>query len=216
MNFLFEPDFPQRLAARMQRPLPGRPAQSRFEPAMSYGRHFAPAPPGARRAAVIALLYPHDGVWHMPLTVRPTTMTDHAGQVSLPGGLIEPGESTSEAALRELSEELGVDDPQIELLGELSPLYLFVSNFNVTPWIGVLPGRPEIKANAAEVAEVLEVPLPYMLDPNNFGWHARDHRGIEFSAPHVRFGDHHIWGATGMILGEFIALVDELTVAEAA
>jgi len=212
-NFDFE--FPSRLSARLQHPLPGRPAQSRFEPAMSYGRHFAPPPPGARKAAVMALLYPHDGAWHMPLTVRPTTMTDHAGQVSLPGGLIEPGESTSEAALRELAEELGVDDPRIELLGELSPLYLFVSNFQVTPWVGVLPERPKIVANEREVAEVLEVPLPYMIDPANIGRHARDHRGIEFSAPHIRFGGHHVWGATGMILGEFITLTEELSAATA-
>lgn len=163
----------------------------------------------------MALLYPHDGVWHMPLTVRPTTMTDHAGQVSLPGGLIEPGESTSEAALRELAEELGIADSRIELLGELSPLYLFVSNFQVTPWVGVLPQRPTIVANEHEVAEVLEVPVPYMIDPANIGRHARDHRGIEFSAPHIRFGGHHIWGATGMILGEFIALAEELSAAAA-
>lgn len=178
---------------------------------MSYGRHFAPAPPGARNAAVIALLYPHEGAWHMPLTVRPTTMTDHAGQVSLPGGLIEPGESSSEAALRELAEELRVDDPEIELLGELSPLYLFVSNFQVSPWVAVLPRRPAIDANTHEVAEVLEVPLAHLSDPANIGHHARDFRGIEFSAPHFRFGSHHIWGATGMILGEFVALVDELS-----
>ncbi|MBX3411882.1 MAG: CoA pyrophosphatase [Pirellulales bacterium] len=183
---------------------------------MSYGRHFAPPPPGARRAAVMALLYPVDGVWHMPFTVRPTTMTDHAGQVSLPGGLIEPGESTSEAALRELAEELGVDDPRMELLGELSPLYLFVSNFQVTPWVGVLHERPTLVPNEHEVAEVLEVPLPYMTDPTNIGRHARDHRGIEFSAPHLLFGGHCIWGATGMILGEFIALADELSAAAAA
>lgn len=147
----------------------------------------------------------------MPLTVRPSTMTDHAGQVSLPGGMIEPGETSQEAALRELEEELGVPADGIELLGRLSPLYLFVSNFCVDPWVAVLPERPRLKPSPSEVAEVLEVPLDHLLDPSNVGQHARDHRGLTFKAPHFRWQRHHIWGATSMILSELLALVEEVT-----
>ena len=97
-----------RLRDRLAEPLPGRCAQARFEPELAYGRHSGPAPSSARQAAVVVLLYEHAGEWTTPLTVRPAHLTNHAGQVSLPGGLVEPGETTAAAALRELEEELGV------------------------------------------------------------------------------------------------------------
>ena len=100
-------EMPERLAARlMQKSLPGRAAQRRFEPSLCYSRHFGPPTIRARAAAVLALLYPHEGQWHLPLTVRPATLVAHAGQISLPGGAVDPGETGPQAALRELEEEL--------------------------------------------------------------------------------------------------------------
>src|SRR5262245_28970580 len=83
-------DLPQLLGARLQQPLPGWEAQNRFQPELSYGRYHGPAPRDARPAAVLLLLYPKDGQWHVPLILRPAHMIDHANQVSLPGGVIEP------------------------------------------------------------------------------------------------------------------------------
>lgn len=203
-------ELPSRLTERLKYPLPGREAQSKFEPELSFGRHYAPPPPNARRAAVLALLYPQDDAWILPLTVRPTTMTDHAGQVSLPGGMIEPGERSDEAALRELHEELGIGADGIVLLGKLSPLYLFVSNFHVIPWVAVLHEPPELSPSPHEVAEVLEVPIDHLLDPSNVGRHQRSHRGLSYAAPHFGWQAHHIWGATSMILAELVSLVDEV------
>lgn len=201
---------PCQLAQRLSEPLPGRRAQSRFEPELSYGRHYAPPPPDARQAAVIALVYPHEEEWYFPLVLRPTSMTDHAGQISLPGGSIEPGESSHAAALRELDEELGIAAADVALLGAMTPLFLFVSNFNVTPWVASIDHRPQWIASPREVDEVLEVPLAHLLDVAHAGQHRRRHAALEFSAPHVSWGPHRIWGATSMILAELADLVAPL------
>jgi hypothetical protein len=112
-----EPGLPERLARRLRSALPGAAVQARYQPGASYGRHFGPAPASARPAAVLVLLYTQAGAWHLPLTLRPMFLADHAGQISLPGGAAEPGERSELAALRELEEELGVDARSIELLG---------------------------------------------------------------------------------------------------
>lgn len=203
-------DLPRRLAARLSKPLPGRPAQARFEPELSYGRHFGPPPFDARPATVLALLYPHEGHWFLPLTIRPATLPFHAGQISLPGGSIDPGETSADAALRELHEELGVAGEGLELLGQLSPLYLYGTNFVLAPWVAAMHHRPSFAVSPMEVAELLETPLAHVVDPRHWGTHARRNRGVALSAPHIAFGRHRIWGATGMILGELIAVLEDL------
>lgn len=199
----------ERVARRLTQPLPGRPAQAQFEPEMSFGRHFGPPPPDARPAAVVALMYPHAGQWHVPLTVRPTSMQTHAGQISFPGGGVEPGESPEEAVLRELHEELGVDPVTVRLLGQLSPLYLYNSNYLVLAWTAVLDARPDFAPDPHEVAELLELPLGQLADRRHWGVTARRARGIGVRVPHIRIGQHRIWGATSMILGELVAVLEE-------
>ena len=205
---------PGLLTRRLAEPLPGRLGQRLFEPELSYGRHYSPPPDDARQAAVLVLLYPHHGQWHIPFTARPETMADHAGQVSFPGGMIEPGESSRQAALRELEEELGVGPDRIELLGRLSPLNLYVSNFAITPWVAALDHRPEMNPNPQEVAEVLEVPLAHLLDPVNVSRAPWSHGGIQFHAPYIGWHEHRIWGATSMMLGEFLTIVRDLAEAD--
>jgi 8-oxo-dGTP pyrophosphatase MutT (NUDIX family) len=201
--------FVEWLRARLQGPMPPCAARSRFAPSLSYGRHFGPAPATARDAAVIILFYQADDQWRLPLTLRPETMMAHAGQISLPGGEIEPGETSQAAALRELEEELGVPATSVEILGSLSPLYVFVSNFLVTPWVAMAAKPIAFRPNPGEVAEVLDASVAWLADPANHGV-SQYHRGdLEFSAPHFSWGEHRIWGATGMILGELTALLDE-------
>jgi len=194
------------LRAELQRPLPGLEAQRRMAPMPSRGPYFDPPPEGARRAAVIILLYPADTGWRLPLIVRPAELAHHGGQIGLPGGFIEPGETAWEAALRELEEELGVPAKGIEPLGQLSPLYVFVSNNYVTPWVAAIDHRPAFLINAAEVAEVLELPLANLLDPAQNGVFWREHEGIRQRVPYFAFGSHRIWGATAMILAELAAV----------
>jgi len=203
-------DFVERLRRRLAEELPGRAAQSRFEPELGYGRHFARAPSSARQAAVLALLYPHGDAWYLPLTERPATLALHAGQISLPGGMLEAGESGPQAALRELREELGIREADVDLLGALSPLYLYVSNFQISPYVAVTSHRPTMTPSVEEVAGVIELPLATLLDPAAHGRHSRRLHGIEFSAPHINAGGRFIWGATSMILGELIEIVGKV------
>jgi len=214
---------PQLLAGRLAGALPGPALAARFEPrgtcAAGYPRaggplwryHQAP-PPDARPAAVLVLLYPHRRQWHLPLTLRPEHLPDHAGQISLPGGAVERGETTGQAALREFHEELGDDGRRIDLLGQLSAVYVQASNFLVTPLVGVTDARPELTPNPREVQQLLEVPLAHLLDPANFGSHRRRHHGRSYTAPHFTWQSHRIWGATCAILGELVAVLEGLTI----
>ena len=205
-------DLPEALSNRLATSaLPGRTVQRQLEPALCYGRHFGPPTYRAREAAVVALLYPHAGEWHIPLTVRPATLPAHAGQISLPGGAIDPGETTVQAALRELEEELGVRAADASVIGPLSPIYVFVSEYLVTPWIAAVDSRPRFRPSAEEVSELLEVPLRHLCDPAHRGRHTRRQRGIELNVPHILWGRHRIWGATAMILSELAAAIDDLT-----
>jgi 8-oxo-dGTP pyrophosphatase MutT (NUDIX family) len=202
----FDETLPERLSRRLAQPLPGRAVQRELEPDLSFGRHYAPPASGARDAAVIALLYPAPDGWQLPLMLRPQNMASHAGQVSFPGGAVESGESSWDAALRELHEELGIVSDGIQLLGRLTSLYVFASNFMVSPWVAVLDEQPRIRINPAEVDEVLEVSLAHLADPANRGTHLRHYGEVEFSAPHFAFEQHQIWGATSMMLAELIAV----------
>lgn len=203
-------DLPDRLAERLAMPLPGAAKDPRFASLDRPGPSAAEIPGGARRAAVLVLLYPVGGQWRVPLMLRPQHLPDHAGQVSLPGGAVEPGESSSAAALREFHEELGAAGDEPVILGRLSPVYVHVSNFRVDPFVGVCPRRPDFRPNPAEVDEFFEVPLSHLLDPANLSSHERSHQGQTYRAPHFSWGSHKIWGATCLILGELLTILESI------
>ncbi|MEX0818790.1 MAG: CoA pyrophosphatase [Pirellulaceae bacterium] len=207
---MLEANLPDLLRQRLAQPLPGVAAGADFSPELSYGRHHGPPAHDARQAAVLLLLYPRERSWHLPLTVRPTTMRSHGGQVSLPGGVIEAGETVEEAALRECCEELGECGSEVQTLGRLSPLYVFASNFVATPCVAWSPTRPRFELNPSEVANLFEPSLVDLLNPAHCGSHLIDRRGVRFRAPHIACGPYRIWGATSVILAEFLQLVHEL------
>jgi 8-oxo-dGTP pyrophosphatase MutT (NUDIX family) len=206
-------DLPQRLLARLQQPLPGPDARRRMEPELSFGRHTHRPPPDARPAAVTILCYPDAGIWHIPLVLRPRTMAEHAGQICLPGGALEPGETTSAAAVRELSEELGVPPRDVRLLGELSTIHVFVSNYAVTPFLACSAARPCFVPAAREVDELLEIPLDELFGPHSSGQVRLQRQGFEFTAPSYRWRGHDIWGATAVILAELEVVWKEVSAA---
>src|SRR5687767_14552875 len=124
------------LRERLAGTLPGIEAQRRFAP-YTVGPGWQ-APPDARIAAALLMLYPHDGGVAVPLTVRASGLTRHAGQISLPGGATDPGETLAQAALREASEEIGVDPSSVRVLGELTPVHVLVSGFTLHPVVGIV------------------------------------------------------------------------------
>lgn len=197
----------ERLPVLLLKPLPGAAAQRRMQPDLSFGRHFGPPLPSARPAAVMILLFPKPTGWHLPLIVRPDTLVDHPGQVSLPGGAVDPGETSQQAALRELQEELGVDAGEVDLLRPLSPLYLYHSNFMIEPWVGVARVVPRWQPSPQEVAAIVELPLCELLRPSASAWTAQEHAGLQFGAPGFLWRGCTIWGATAMILAELAELV---------
>ena len=164
---------------------------------------MASAPP--RIAAVLLLLFQRDGEDHIVLTRRTDAVATHKGQISLPGGMREDGdESLLQTALRETREELGIDTSQVEVLGQLAEVPTVVSNFLVTPFVARLAGPPAYRPHPGEVAEVIEVPLSALRNPDNFWEEETERAGERWKAYFFRYGEHIIWGATARILKHYL------------
>lgn len=195
------------LRQALARGLPGRSAQRVMTPDLAYGRHYGPVPDDARRAAVLVALHRAPGGWSVPAMLRPATMRSHAGQVSLPGGLIEADETPPQAALREIEEELGVPAAGLTVLGQLSPVYVFVSGFEITPLVAVAAEPLVFLPNPREVAALVELPLADLVNPACRSRHTIERRGLRFQVPHFGVACQQVWGATSLILAEFAELI---------
>ena len=198
----------QSLRLRLAETLPGVQAQLRFAPSpLRPGWRAGHYPPDSRTAAGLILLYPRDNDVALPVTVRASGLARHAGQISLPGGATDPGETITEAELREASEEIGVDPSTVRVLGELTPVHVLVSGFTLHPIVGVTDERPNFVAAPDEVDEILEVSLDHLRDASNIGRDTRVREGVAVEYPYFDLLGHQVWGATAMILGEFICLL---------
>lgn len=205
------PRFVDGLRARLAHPLPGLDAQLRLAPQPRPGWDPHVVPPGLRAAAGLVLLYPHDGTWRVPLTVRGSTLRHHTGQVSLPGGRVDPGESLEAAALREAFEEVGLAPSSVELVGRLSPLHIPVSRHLLHPIVGVTEGRPVLVPAPDEVDRVIEASLDRLRAPDAVAWEQRERApGVLMDVPYFDVDDERVWGATAMVLAELLAVIDDL------
>lgn len=199
-------DAASRLQQALAAGLPGRTAHRSMAHELAYGRHQGPIPPEVRRSAVVAALVPTAEDWVIPAILRPTTMSHHGGQISLPGGLIEAGEMPQQAACREFEEELGASAADLCVIGTLSPVYVFISGFAITPVLAVAEHPPVYRPSPQEVAAVVELPLRALADPACRGRHRIERRGLVFEVPHFAIGTQRVWGATSLILAEVVAL----------
>jgi 8-oxo-dGTP pyrophosphatase MutT (NUDIX family) len=159
--------------------------------------HAKVAAPKHKPAAVLVALEPERGVW---LTRRAAAMPSHAGQVSFPGGKIEPQDGSAEAAaLREAQEEIGLDPGCVEILGRMDD-HVTLTGFHIAPVIGLVPKNVKLQAEPDEVEEIFCLPFEVLLDPALPRRRRAVMRGRELAFYIWPHPDHVIWGATGEIL----------------
>ena len=198
------------IQAKFSGTLPGRDAQYRMA---HVGRDYpTPDLDNTKKAAVVILLYPNtEGETQLVLIQRMFHPKDqHSGQISLPGGKLEPSDpSPKAAALRELEEELGVPIHDVNILGQLSDLHISVSNFLVYPFLGVTHQRPNFIPQPTEVHAIVETPLKVFLEKS-----MRQKKNLKVpngmvlkNVPYFGVQGHTVWGATAMILNEFSELL---------
>ena len=204
---------PDRIEDALHRPLPGLAAMVRMAP---IPRPLTPPTPDhrPREGGVLVLLYPmgSDGELHLVLTRRSDSVADHKGQISLPGGSVDPDDcSTAATAVREACEEIGVCTTDLRLLGDLTPLYIPPSDFRIYPHVSYLPRRPEFNPQPDEVAELIEAPIRRFLDPTTVVWEDWTLRGQTVRVPYYNIHGHKVWGATAMVLAEFAAVLASIS-----
>ena len=161
-------------------------------------------------AVLVPVVAREDGLTLL-FTRRTEHLTDHAGQISFPGGRIDPGDEDAwAAALRETEEEVGLPRTHVRLAGRLDT-YVTRTGFEVTPLVGLIRPPFPVTPDSFEVAEVFEAPLPFFLDPANREIHSRLYEGKErffFAFP---YGERYIWGATAGMLVNLVEVLSEDT-----
>ncbi len=183
--------------------LPGEGAQQLMAPDF---RGDFPDQGNPFRAAVLILLYPVRGEIHMVFMKRNEYDGPHSGQVSFPGGAWEQHDlDLEQTALRETREEMGLQE-DMEILGALTPLHIPVSNFLVSPFVAWVEQTPVFRPDRSEVQYLIEVSLKELMDPSIRDSETLHHHGMSVEAPFYQVGQDKIWGATAMMLSEFLEL----------
>jgi len=198
----------QKIKNSLLKPLPGEPAQYLMAPGERKSKSvYLSDHVNYRSSSVLILLYPDKSGQPSTLLIqRPGNQGVHSGQIAFPGGKIEAGETSEGAALREANEEVGVSPEQISIIGELTSLYIPVSNFLVHPFIGTstvtpefIPSPDEVQALLpATIGQLLLMPVGEMPFKTSYG---------SLNAPYFDFQGKPIWGATAMIISEFRELI---------
>lgn len=205
-------DFIEKLKNRLTGDLPGEEAQFRMasndRPRMSEALSMAAQ---QRQSAVLLYLFPEQGDWRIVLMKRPDYDGVHSGEVSIPGGRLEPGENHTQAALREFEEETGVSVSNRQLLGNLSTLFIPPSNFLVKPFVAYATDRPSFEPDPMEVEEIIELLISTLMsDVTVKRGKVCLSSGIWVEAPYFEVEGHMVWGATAMILSELKEVLRDL------
>ena len=138
------------------------------------------------------------------LTVRADTLRRHGGQVSLPGGVVEAGETLEQAAMREAHEEIALATDSVRVIGPLTPLDIPVSGFRLYPIVAAMDTRPKLAPVDGEVARIIEVAVSELMDPARLVHSPRERDGIAMRVPAFRLAGCEISAATAMVLAEFL------------
>lgn len=163
-----------------------------------------------RKSAVLILFYPYKEKLMLVLMKRPIDNTVHSGQVSFPGGKWEVEDKTlADTALREANEELGIEPNKVELIGNLSKLFIPPSNFEVFSYVGFANERPNFIPSKEEVEKIIETEVDVILHPQTFTNKDIQHRtGKLVNVPCYYFDNNLIWGATAMLISELTMVIE--------
>ena len=195
-----KPPFIMKLSKEMKGKLSGRSSHQKMK---VQPRYISPDKKKPIPAAVLILLYPDKNQWHFFLTKRTKTVEHHKGQISLPGGMLEEGESTKEAAVRETFEEIGIESKRINIIGSLTPLHIPISGFKIFPFVGWIKEKPKLKIQSNEVSKVLSPTIENLLDKGTRREKYSLILGKKVKIPFFDLDNEMVWGATSMILSEF-------------
>jgi 8-oxo-dGTP pyrophosphatase MutT (NUDIX family) len=195
------------LERALRNDLPGSAAQGRLAPTPRRQWPSGFNRTRIRHAAGLLLVFPANTRAHIVLTVRADALERHGGQVSLPGGVLEPGESFEQAALREAHEEIALPLDGVRVLGALTPLDIPVSGFQLHPIVAATRTRPALTPSDGEVARILEVAVDELLDPSRLVTTKRERGGHVIVVPAFHVAGSEIWGATAMVLSEFLTML---------
>lgn len=207
--FTISTRFIEEAKACLSKPLPGFSAQKKMGPTLLDGTLLHDRSPSnaCRINGVMLLFFVKKNDIRLLLTVRSSEMRKHKGEISCPGGGLDPNETPLQAAIRETEEETGVSEQEIEVLGALSDLYIPVSDNLLKPHVGFYHGEPFFKPDEREVQQILTPNFSYFLSEENVKKEQWNLHGFDLIVPCWHINNRPLWGATAMILNEFIEVM---------
>ncbi len=201
-------DFLKTLERCFEQPLPSQQAHNDMLADINFPKNKQKSE--ASQSSVLILFYPRNNNIYTVFIERPLYDGIHSGQIAFPGGKMENSDNTLiDTALRETKEEIGINQNKIKISGSLSQVYVIPSNFLITPFVGIYEDEPVFKPDAREVSRLIEVPFDELLNKKNISkGQVKAANGRSYNVPCFKLKNNIIWGATAMILNEFIYLWD--------
>ncbi|MBI5219735.1 MAG: CoA pyrophosphatase [Bacteroidia bacterium] len=201
----------EQLKMELGKQLPGKEVQHRMAPSTrKFDINYIKKDGKRRNSSVLILLYPNEAKTNIVFIKRADSKGPHSGQIGFPGGKYETCDlNLIQTALREAEEETGINHKDVVVLGTLTSLFIPVSNISVLPVVGYMNYRPEFVKDNIEVEEILEIELPELADMKNKLVKRINIKNIEIDAPCYLAKDYYIWGATAMILSEFLEVAEK-------
>lgn len=198
------------LKNRLQNPLPGIEAHTKMMSDYRNNNGLTKPNNNTKNSAVLVLLYPHNDEIHFPIILRSTYNGTHSAQIGLPGGKVEKTDKDFiDTALREAKEEIGLNRNEVEVLGMLSPIFIYASNHLMYPVVGFIPFQPKFILDTREVAQLFEVSINELKKPEIIK--KADifiAPNIKIHAPYYDLFKQTVWGATAMVLSEFLMVLE--------
>ena len=164
---------------------------------------------GYRRAAVLIGLFEQVGEWRLLLTRRTSDLPHHRGQIAFPGGSVDEGEDCIDTALREAQEEIALEPSTVDVLGCHDDIWT-PTGFVISPVVGVIHSVTDLAPNPLEVSRIFSVPLAYFADERNAEPQFIEHDGVERKVYFYRYDEETIWGATALIIRNFLQFLNLL------